>query len=181
VKRRRRRKRGGPAVASRRCCWRFLTGERLGRWPAFLLLLRVFFPALCFSVSVFFCASSSRRFCLLLILSSCVSNGGCCCGRSDGGPRRRCCSLFSSSPCRGASLCFSVFFFLSLFCLFFYFWTLMVLSRVTGRNSGGDGGSSLRWQAVSAAVFPPVQRCRLLLLQGCCSREGRWWEAAGGC
>jgi len=91
------------------------------------------------------------------------------------------CSCSSSSPCRGASLCFSVFLFLSLLCLFFYFWTLMVLSGVTGRNSGGDGGSSLRWRAVSAAVFPPVQRCRLLLLQGCCSREGRWWEAAGGC
>jgi len=69
VKRRRRRKRGGPAVASRRCCWRFLTGERLGRWPAFLLLLRVFFSALCFSVSVFFFSV----FILLAASVSCLS------------------------------------------------------------------------------------------------------------
>ncbi|KAJ6866122.1 hypothetical protein NC652_037616 [Populus alba x Populus x berolinensis] len=31
-----------------------------------------------------------------------------------------CCSLFSSPACRGASLCFSVFLFLSILCLFFY-------------------------------------------------------------
>jgi len=48
---------------------------------------------------------------------------------------------FFSFPCRGTSLCFSVFFFLSLLCLFFYLWTMMVLSRVTGRNGGGDGGN----------------------------------------
>ena len=52
--RRRKRKRGGPAVASRLCCWRLLTGERLGRWSAFLLLLCVFFSSALFSsVSVF--------------------------------------------------------------------------------------------------------------------------------
>jgi len=56
-----------------------------------------------------------------------------------------------------------------------------VIGGAAGRNSGGDCCSSLRWRAVFAAVFPPVQRCRLLLLQGCCSSEGRWWEAAGGC
>jgi len=97
------------------CCWRLLTGERLGRWSAFLLLLCVFLfcsVLLCFC---FFSGSSSPRFCLLLLLSSSISNGGCCRWRSD-------------------------------------------------------GGSSLRWRAVSAAVFLSVQRCRLLLLQGCCSR-----------
>jgi hypothetical protein len=46
----------------------------------------------------------------------------------------------SSSLCRDRSLYFSVFFFLSLLRLFFYFWTMMVVSGVTGRNSGGDGG-----------------------------------------
>jgi len=58
-RRKRKRKRGGPAVASRLCCWRLLTGEQLGRWLAFLLLLCVFFfcsVLLCFC---FFSVSSS--------------------------------------------------------------------------------------------------------------------------
>jgi len=38
----------------------------------------------------------------------------------------------SSSLCRDRSLCFSVFFFLSLLRLFFYFWTMMVVSGWLG-------------------------------------------------
>jgi hypothetical protein len=38
----------------RRCCWRLLTGEWLGRWPAFLLLLLcVFFLLLCSPLFLF--------------------------------------------------------------------------------------------------------------------------------
>jgi hypothetical protein len=50
-----------------------------------------------------------------------------------------CCSLFSSFPCRGASLYYSmisVFFFPPPLCFFFYFLTMMVLSGVTGRDGG---------------------------------------------
>jgi len=60
-------------------------------------------------------------------------------GRNNGGAQGMR-NASSSSLCRDHSLCFSVFFFLSLLHLFFYFWTMMVLSGVTGRNSGGDGG-----------------------------------------
>jgi len=79
-RRRKRRNRGGPAMASRRCCWRLLTREHLGRWSAFRLLLLCVFSSTLFSfVSIFFCVSSSPWFCLLLLLSSSISNGGGCC------------------------------------------------------------------------------------------------------
>jgi hypothetical protein len=94
-------------------------------------------------------------FCGAAVVDGTVGGGGVVVAamRQAGGV---CCSLFSSPLCRGASLCFSVFFFLSLLCLFFYFWTMMVLSRVTGRNGGGDGGSYAdrsRWFFLSSPLL----------------------------
>ena len=94
-------------------------------------------------------------FCGAAVVDGTVGGGGVVVAamRQAGGV---CCNLFSSPLCRGASLCFSVFFFLSLLCLFFYFWTMMVLSRVTGRNGGGDGGSYAdrsRWFFLSSPLL----------------------------
>jgi len=60
-------------VASRLCCWWWLTGERLGRWSTFLLLLCVFFfyfvsPVTVFSVFLLLPASVCCFSFLLLFL-----------------------------------------------------------------------------------------------------------------
>jgi len=103
--------------------------------------------ALSHVLSPFLCFVSVSPLLLLVeaVVCSAAGGGGIVVAemRQAGGV---CCSLFSSFPCRGAILCFSVisvFFFPPPLCFFFYFLTMMVLSGVTGRD-GGFGGCGRR-------------------------------------
>jgi len=77
-------------VASRRCCWQLLIGERLRRWLAFLLLLCVFSSSLFlfFSVFLLLVASISCLSFLLVFLIVAAVVGGLTvvpCGDAGGG------------------------------------------------------------------------------------------------
>jgi len=94
----------------RQCCWRLLTGEWLGRWLAFLLLLLcVFFSSAMFSsVSVFF-------FCF----SRCCCR--VCCVGFEGGVDGGCWPKNGLDCGRPFFFFFSVFFFLLLYSPLFLF------------------------------------------------------------
>jgi hypothetical protein len=157
-------------VASRRCCWRLLTGEWLGQRSTLLFLFCVFSSALFFlSFPVLFLLPLSDRS-FVSVVATVVAHGA----SGDNGGRMWLQMVVPGGGFSSFLLCFCFsFFFLFLFlCIYFSFWRWLCgcwrWLLVTGQNDGGaasNGKERETRERGELLFFSPVLLffCSLLL------------------